>query len=113
MKNSVKSFCPSSLSSFLRGFKLTSGGNNMRTASYFACIAVSLVLAELSVFGQSWQPPADSERCPSKWGAGDQRGSANHMKPDTVLRAARLIRTGELIELGRVLNSTMPLFGTR
>jgi kynurenine formamidase len=85
----------------------------MGTASYLACIAISLVLAELSVFGQSWQPPADSERCPSKWGEGDQRGSANHMKPDTVLRAARLIRTGEVIELGQVLNSSMPFFGTR
>ena len=43
---------------------------------------------------QTWQPPSDAQRCPSKWGAGDQRGSANHMKPETVLRAARLIRTG-------------------
>ena len=31
------------------------------------------------------------------------------MKPDTVLRAARLIRTGEVFELGRVLSETMPL----
>jgi hypothetical protein len=26
---------------------------------------------------QTWNPPADSQRCPSKWGAGDQRGAAN------------------------------------
>jgi kynurenine formamidase len=31
------------------------------------------------------------------------------MKPETVLRAARLIRTGEVFELGRVLTETMPL----
>jgi kynurenine formamidase len=31
------------------------------------------------------------------------------MKPETVLRAARLIRTGELFELGRVLSETMPM----
>src|SRR5213593_1505340 len=62
---------------------------------------------------QSWQPPADSQRCPSKWGAGDQRGSANHMKPETVLRATRLIRTGEVIELGHVLSSEMPISSTR
>jgi kynurenine formamidase len=62
---------------------------------------------------QSWRPPAESERCPSKWGAGDERGSANHMTPDAVLRAARLIKTGEVIEIGRVLNASMPLFGTR
>jgi kynurenine formamidase len=58
---------------------------------------------------QTWQPPADAERCPSKWGAGDQRGSGNHMKPETVLRAARLITTGEVFELGRVLSESMPM----
>jgi kynurenine formamidase len=58
---------------------------------------------------QSWQPPADSQRCPSKWGPGDQRGSGNHMKPETVLRAARMIRTGEVFELGRVLSEAMPI----
>jgi kynurenine formamidase len=35
------------------------------------------------------------------------------MRPDTVLRASRLIRTGQVFELGRVLESSMPLFGTR
>jgi hypothetical protein len=62
---------------------------------------------------QSWQPPTDGQRCPSKWGAGDQRGAGNHMKPETVLRAARLIRTGEVIELGHVLSGSMPLPPTR
>ncbi len=62
---------------------------------------------------QSWQPPADSQRCPSKWGAGDQRGSGNHMTAATVLRAARLIRTGEVFELGRVLSDSMPLSAGR
>jgi kynurenine formamidase len=83
--------------------------------SYLACIVIAstLSLAESAVYGQSWQPPADAERCPSKWGAGDQRGSANHMKPETVLRAVKLIRSGEVIELGHVLNSSMPFFGTR
>ena len=64
-------------------------------------------------YGQSWQPPTDSQRCPSKWGSGDQRGSGNHMKPETVLRAARLIRTGEVFELGRVLSDSMPLSAGR
>jgi kynurenine formamidase len=62
---------------------------------------------------QSWQPPPESQRCPSKWGAGDERGSANHMKPETVQRATRLMRTGEVFELGHVLSATMPFFGTR
>jgi kynurenine formamidase len=35
------------------------------------------------------------------------------MKPETVLRATKLIRSGEVIELGQVLSPTMPFFGTR
>jgi kynurenine formamidase len=35
------------------------------------------------------------------------------MKPETVLRATKLIRAGEVIELGHALNSNMPFFGTR
>jgi kynurenine formamidase len=62
---------------------------------------------------QTWTVPAPDARCPSKWGAGDERGSANHMTPESVLRAARLIRTGEVIELGQVLSGSMPFFGTR
>ena len=61
----------------------------------------------------SWSPPAESTRCPSKWGAGDERGAANHMKPETVLNALKLVKTGEVIELGHTLNGSIPLFGTR
>jgi kynurenine formamidase len=76
-------------------------------------LAVALGSASADAHAQSWRPPAESQRCPSKWGAGDERGSGNHMKPETVLRAARLIRTGEVIELGHVLSGSMPFFGTR
>jgi kynurenine formamidase len=72
-------------------------------------IAGIVVIGEGRAAAQTWQPPADSQRCPSKWGAGDQRGAGNHMKPETVLRAARLIKTGEVFELGRVLAEGMPL----
>lgn len=74
---------------------------------------VAALFAARSAAPQSWQPPSDSERCPAKWGAGDQRGSANHMNKETVLRAARLIRTGQVFELGHVLSGAMPLSGTR
>jgi kynurenine formamidase len=62
---------------------------------------------------QTWTVPSQAERCPSKWGVGDERGSANHMKPEAVLRAVRLIKTGEVIEIGQVLSASMPFFGTR
>jgi len=35
------------------------------------------------------------------------------MKPESVLKAVRLIKTGEVIELGQVLSAAMPFFGTR
>jgi kynurenine formamidase len=71
------------------------------------------VLAIAAVLAQTWKVPSENERCPSQWGAGDERGSANHMGPASVLRARELIHTGEVIELAHVLSSGMPLFGTR
>jgi kynurenine formamidase len=63
---------------------------------------------------QSWTPPSEAQRCPSKWGAGDERGSGNLMKPEQVLKAAKLIHTGEIIELGEVLDpEKMPYFPGR
>jgi kynurenine formamidase len=73
------------------------------------CLAGSAAWAQ----APSWSPPPESERCPSKWGAGDERGSANHMTPAVVLNASKLIRTGEVVELGHVLGPSMPFFGTR
>jgi kynurenine formamidase len=84
------------------------------SASIVAAAAMAFTSFTIgSAYAQSWRPPAESVRCPSKWGAGDERGSANHMKPASVLKAAKLMRTGEVIEIGHVLNSNMPFFGTR
>ena len=62
---------------------------------------------------QTWRPPAETQRCPSKWGAGDERGSGNHQTAAAVKRAVGLIKTGEIIEIAHVLNDKMPFFGTR
>jgi kynurenine formamidase len=61
----------------------------------------------------SWTVPAESQRCPSKWGAADERGSANHQRPAAVMNAVRLIKTGEVIELAHVLGPSMALSPTR
>jgi hypothetical protein len=72
--------------------------------------ALAMATSALLAFGstplhaQTWQMPPDNQRCPSKWGAADQRGSANMMKPESVLRAAKLIKTGEMFELAAVLS---------
>src|SRR4030088_3006970 len=77
-------------------------------------VAATLLTVPILAAAQVWNLPAESQRCPSKWGAGDERGSGNHMKnPETVLRAARLIRTGEVIEMAYVLGPGMPFFGPR
>src|SRR5215510_11695117 len=85
----------------------------MRTIAIPIASALILGLAATSLLAQTWRPPADAQRCPSKWGAGDERGAGNHMTPATVLRAARLIKTGEAIEMAHPLASDMPIPGTR
>lgn len=77
-------------------------------------MAGAALLAPLVAFGQaSWAPPPAEKRCPSKWGAADERGAANLMTADSVLKATRLIRQGQVYELGKVLEDAIPKFGTR
>ncbi len=78
---------------------------------FTATIIFVAVLSMQNLNAQSWTPPGEEERCPSKWGQGDERGAGNHMGAETVLRATRLIREGEVIELGHVLSGAMPLGG--
>jgi kynurenine formamidase len=87
----------------------------MRSLSLCAALSAAALAISAAVAQQppSWSPPAEKDRCPSKWGAGDERGAANHIKPTTVLNAVKLIKTGEVIELSHVLNAQMPFFGTR
>jgi kynurenine formamidase len=80
---------------------------------HLAIGVLTCLAASGAAHAQSWQPPSDSQRCPSKWGATDERGAGNLKSPETVLRAAKLIRTGEVIELGQVLSAAMPLNPTR
>ena len=75
-----------------------------------AALAMSTALAQQA---PTWSPPPEKDRCPSKWGTGDERGSANHIGPATVMNAIKLIKSGEIIELSHVLNAQMPFFGTR
>ena len=85
----------------------------MRSLMIGIAVAMALGLTTAGARAQSWKPPAESQRCPSKWGPNDVRGSMNHQKPDAVRKAISLIKTGEIIEMAHVLNSSMPLVGTR
>ena len=86
----------------------------MKRTRYGIIVAAALIVSTGAIAQTpSWAPLPENQRCPSKWGAGDERGSGNHMKPQTVLNAARLIKTGEVIELGHVLNDKIAIQSTR
>src|SRR4029077_730681 len=82
----------------------TLGGTKMRVLALAITSAAMLASGSVRLGAQTWQMPPDHQRCPSKGGAGDQRGAGNMMKPETVLRATKLIKTGELFELAAVLS---------
>ena len=50
---------------------------------------------------------------PSRYGADDQIGSLNEIGPSNVMRAARLVRTGTVIDLAHVLDESSPAFPGR
>jgi hypothetical protein len=95
----------------------TTGGKSMKPAAHIAgsIIVAASLFAVTSAVAQAptWTVPPDSARCPSKWGAGDERGAANQIGAKTVLNAAKLIKTGEVIELSHVLHQGMPISTTR
>src|SRR5262245_12544720 len=66
--------------------------------------AALLALGGTPLHAQTWQMPPDNQRCPSKWGAGDQRGAGNMMKPEAVLRASKLIKTVKVFELAAIIS---------
>ena len=74
-----------------------------------ACWFVSIIAAAVSgvVLGQA------EEQLQSPWGPADQRGAANRITPQKVLEAKSLMTRGTVYQLGRVYESSMPLFGTR
>jgi kynurenine formamidase len=75
-----------------------------------ACALLAAVMLGGSVpaSAQGWMPPPPDKRCPSPWGADDERGAANLQTPQTVLKAVKLIREGNVYELGKLLDSSMP-----
>jgi len=85
----------------------------MKVNTIGLALGTALGLAGFSVLAQTWTVPTPSQRCPSKWGANDERGSGNHMNAKSVMRARELIRTGEVIEMAHPLNASMPFFGPR
>src|SRR2546429_7001512 len=83
----------------------------MKCIAFAASLSAALMASTVSLAQTpSWAVPPESARCPSKWGVGDERGSGNLMKPQAVLDAITLIKTGEVIDLAHVLGGGMPFF---
>jgi kynurenine formamidase len=72
-----------------------------------------LDVAHAEDFAAQQETPIGPKWWPSKWGADDQRGAANLMSPVKVLEAVKLIKTGEVYQLGRVYERDMPTFPHR
>jgi len=49
----------------------------------------------------------------SKWGPDDEIGAANYMKPELVLKAAQLVKTGKTYALGIPVSSSTPAYPPR
>ncbi len=85
-----------------------------RRALFSACLACGTGHLGFSASAQqAWTPPTPAQRCPSRWGAADRRGSLNTMTPERMREAAAMIREGRKIEIGYELAQSMPFFGTR
>lgn len=58
-------------------------------------------------------PTGERPWWPSRYGADDQLGSLNEIDPQVVARAARLVKRGATVDLGRVLDEDTPKFPGR
>src|SRR5437879_568618 len=91
------------------------GIDTIRTRAGALCGALVLAVAAMAqpARAQGWNPPPPEKRCPSQWGANDERGAANLQTPQAVLKATRMIREGKVYELGKVLEPSIPRSGAR
>src|SRR5262249_36271782 len=90
------------------------GEEHMKQIS-FALALSTLLFGTLAANAQarSGRPPPKNERRRAKGGAGDGRAPATHEKPQSVLNALKLVKTGKMIEPPHVLTPNMPFPGTR
>ena len=68
-----------------------------------------LALSFLLMVGRVGAAPCE----PSRWGAEDEIGAANHVSPEQVLMAVKLVKQGQSHPLGIVVDPDMPSFPPR
>src|SRR5512144_2854217 len=93
-------------------------GRRSLAAALFAVLAASGASAEEasglrtsdSRADVSGLPEGEAPWWPSRYGADDQIGS---LTPERVAAAVRLVRTGERLSLGRIIDENIPVFPGR
>lgn len=87
----------------------------LATAVFVACAAsVSMIAHAADSRGDlSGLPPGEQPWWPSRYGADDQVGTLNEITPEITAAAARLVRKGERVDMGRVLDDRTPVFPGR
>src|SRR5258708_40212149 len=73
------------------------------TGMLSAALILALATLTQAARAQGWNPPPPEKRCPSQWGANDERGAANLQTPQAVLKASQMIREGKVYELRKAL----------
>src|SRR5260221_12669019 len=74
-----------------------SRGGLMQTAARAAAAALFAVPL---IAAAQWNVPPESQRCPSKWGPGDEKGSGNHTKnPKNIPPRAHVIKPARPLPL--------------
>ena len=67
----------------------------------------------LFAFASVAAPAVGQDWTKSKWGPNDEIGAANYLKPELVMKAAQLIKTGKTYALGIETNSKTPAYPPR
>jgi kynurenine formamidase len=81
--------------------------------AFFGAALVSAVTWAAGAAEQGTESPIGDKFWPSEFGADDQRGATNRITPEKVVRSARLVKTGQVFQLGRVYEHGMPIPGKR
>lgn len=99
----------------MKGLKISTHTTWITLVRILGLLLGIFFLSEISITHaeEGWMPPSKEERCPSRWGAEDERGNTNLLTPAKLLEATKLIKDGKIYELGRVLEPGIPTFGIR
>jgi kynurenine formamidase len=87
--------------------------NAIAVAVTAACLSVGFASAQ-TLKGPVNDKPLEENWAPTKWGADDKAGSANHTKnPANIKRALATVKQYKSITVGKYYHREMPVFGPR